>query len=67
MAIPTKTVVGLSALVRAVNFLCAVIGDFSRVYADLLTPEELAALAALEAACMAMRALFPLGGTGANP
>lgn len=62
MTVPVKTVRGLAALVRAVDFLCRVIGDFNAVYQEVLTPEEKVALAALEAACHAMRALFPLGG-----
>jgi hypothetical protein len=62
VAIPTKPVRGLSAILKAAQLICKLNGALRPVYVLYLTGPELAALDTLTAACSAFSALAPFGG-----
>lgn len=62
MALPTKSIRGLSAIMQAAKLVCRLNGAFRPIYVQYLTGSELAALDVLTAACQAFIGTFPLGG-----
>jgi len=62
MAVPTKSINGLSAILQAARLVCRLNGVFRPIYVRYLTGPELAALDVLTAACQAFLDLAPLGG-----
>lgn len=62
MAIPTKTVRGLSAILVAARTICKLNARFRAVYLLVFSGPELALLDALTAACQAFADAAPFGG-----
>jgi len=62
MAVPTKSVRGISAIITAARLICKLNGVFRPTYILWMTAPELAALDVLTAACTAFTDMAPFGG-----